>query len=234
MQFHLWIDCNNDAFAGANLIAELKRLLKMTRWMVGNYMSDRNSEDVKRPLNDENGNKVGQWYFQVDDTKPHVLGLIAVWRTGTPLPDGWGYATVLDKNETVRLIIHSPCEGMRAIHGMRQRQLQRAEVTSDDTPPDTPSLDTSFHDHEMNTGDDKPSISAGIEEAFDGADDIGEGDDVGFSEADEIAANMSLEGMTTHGDCIRRVLTELPHETGRVQDNVADAPYGRLVLSRSK
>lgn len=64
-KFTLSITCDNAAF-DQSVVPELKRLLKLTRWMMGQYLAD-GTVSKHAPLMDANGNVVGAWKYEVDE-----------------------------------------------------------------------------------------------------------------------------------------------------------------------
>lgn len=85
-----------------------------------------------------------------------VLGLCAIWKTRFPLPIGWTYGTVLDRDHAVRIIVKGGAVSSEEDEPWVRPDPpdapwleKRAPARPADQHDDTPSLDTSFHDHEM-------------------------------------------------------------------------------------
>lgn len=134
VKFTLEIHCDNDAFARGGVVVELKRLIKMTGWMVGQYVPHRIrlAKNLETPLFDANGNCVGNWKLIVDDlNKPEV----------TSEDDPPRHATDPDIAPGTSFLGDPPQR--------RKRGMPKSRYLDPDAPLDTPSLDTSFHDGEM-------------------------------------------------------------------------------------
>lgn len=203
-KFTIEIDCDNDAFREVGIVSEIRRLLKATRWMIGQVLYV-GMEVTTAPLLDHNGNKVGKWTYDPEVTSGRVDG-------GT----------------TKKIIPSRPAADMSFMGDMQARPRTNyrggrsvnldpadwppAHATDErEVPPDTPSLDTSFHDHEMDVGD----------------------DDEG--EAGEVAANMNIDNISSWGDAKKRARDQMHGENSeQILDNVADALWSRVRREMNK
>ncbi len=92
-RFDLYLDCDNAAFE-TSTVGEIRRLLKMVRWMLGQVLE--RGGPASLPILDVNGNRVGKWEYSVLPDTVKVLGLCALWPGDVLPPKGWLWATAND------------------------------------------------------------------------------------------------------------------------------------------
>lgn len=135
--FVLAFNCDNAAFADDLLVPEIKRLLKLVRWRFGEA-AKANPAILNEPVTDVNGNTIGKWYLDYDDG----LGAAEVTSAPCPVDDA--------ENEYEPRIEPDRVPGTKRDYPAKKRKKTvKSRYLDPDAPLDTPSLDTSFHDGEM-------------------------------------------------------------------------------------
>ena len=103
-RFELWFDCDNDEFEDPGLVAGIKRVLKVVRWIVGNNYNLSVDKPAGRAVLDDNGNTIGQWHYRVVPDNLRIVGVLGLWFGDAPLPEGWRFMFDQDKNAQSRFI----------------------------------------------------------------------------------------------------------------------------------